>query len=66
MLAVCATPRHYWPTQEKELIEMAPSEDYDLIIRQQPRDALLAQDGKEKSECARGRSDPSNECGYEY
>jgi len=50
MLAVCATPRNYWSNQEKELIEMAPSEDYDLIIRQQPRDALLAQDGKEKSE----------------
>jgi len=28
---------------------MAPSEDYGLKIRQQPKDALLAQDGKEKS-----------------
>lgn len=36
------------------------SEDYDIKIRQQPRDALLAQDGKEKGEssatCTDGRA----------
>lgn len=49
MLAVCATPHLAWP-EEQPLIDMGHSEDYELSIRQQPRDALLAQDGKEKSE----------------
>jgi hypothetical protein len=31
----------------------SPSGDYDLVIRQQPREALVAQDGKGKSKDAR-------------
>jgi len=50
MAVLCARP---WPLHEREMQELiclSHSEDYALKIRQQPRDALLAQDGKEKSE----------------
>jgi len=50
MAVLCARP---WPLhgrETQELICLSHSEDYALKIRQQPRDALLAQDGKEKSE----------------
>ncbi|KAF4554852.1 Velvet factor-like protein 1 [Elsinoe fawcettii] len=43
---------YYYPgygEQSQSSYYQLASEDYDLKIRQQPRDALLAQDGKEKS-----------------
>lgn len=49
MTAICAKPRR-WTSKDKRLMMNFSSEDYDIKIRQQPKDALLAQDGKEKSE----------------
>ena len=43
-------------SKDKRLMMLTPSEDYGLKIRQQPKDALLAQDGKEKSESAANSS----------
>ncbi|KAG8626364.1 hypothetical protein KVT40_005309 [Elsinoe batatas] len=48
----CPPMNYYYPgygEQSQSSYYQPASEDYDLKIRQQPRDALLAQDGKEKS-----------------
>lgn len=37
--------------QDDLLMSLIYSGDYELIVRQQPREALLAQSGKEKSKC---------------
>lgn len=37
--------------QDNELMMLIYSGDYELIVRQQPREALITQPGKEKSEC---------------